>query len=105
MGGTSDVTVGHPANGLPLCGSGTWGSHGWTEGHPRMAALLGWRLVSGQDALGSAFWTRFGWRKWVEVDGCPVVAYVDPDEDLDELPAREEAVQAYLAARARDARK
>lgn len=104
MGGTSDVGIGHPANGVPLCGDGVRGCHGWTEANPSHAALLGWRLKPGQPALGTPFFTRFGWQKWVMVDDdpavapCPGVAYVDRD-DLDQLDDRIAAVRAYKLAR------
>lgn len=109
MGGTSDVTRGHPANGVPLCGSGTTGCHGWTEAHPDEARLLGWRLDPGQDALGSPFWTRYGWKAWgedreavygittravAETMRFPFVVYVDED-DLDDRPRRLNAVTLY----------
>lgn len=114
MGGTSDVSKGHPANGVPLCGDGVRGCHGWAERHPREAELLGWRLAPGTPALGAPFYTRHGWRAWVqdEEDRDPPVVnhglsvpavrrpyvatvYVDVDEDLDRREARELAVEQY----------
>ena len=112
MGGNRQPHIAAPANGLPLCGSGTTGCHGWTEHHPTLAELLGWRLPSYVDPLEAPFWTRFGWRLWtveqtdqVQEPGmfAPIpgqwfyaVAYVDPT-DLDQLPARLDAVAAYEA--------
>jgi hypothetical protein len=100
MGGTSDVTIGHPANGVPLCGDGVRGCHGWTENHPRYAQLLGWLLEPGQPALGTPFYTvHMGpWRAWAETDGWPHTVYVDND-DLDQLPEREAAVARYRVVR------
>lgn len=102
MGGTSDVTKGHPANGVPLCGSGTTGCHGWAERHPTEAELLGWRLEAGTvTLLGAPYWTRNGWRAWAEeeVPGArlPYVStvYVDELEDLDRPTERAAAVEQY----------
>jgi hypothetical protein len=78
MGGTSRQELALAVNGVPLCGSGTTGCHGWAEGHPLLAELLGWRLLGGD--WTEPFWTRFGWRQWVLVDGIPLVRYVDDDE-------------------------
>ena len=98
MGGTSELSIGHPANGLGLCGDGTRGCHGWTEHHPRLAALLGWRMVYGEHALEAPFWQRlYGWRKWqVEPDGFISVLYVDPDE-LDRPDERQAALAEFMA--------
>lgn len=96
-GGTSLRAVGDAANGLPLCGSGTTGCHGWAEAHPTYAALLGWRLTSGQ-TVEDPFWTaQYGWRRYVADDGTLLHAYVDFD-DLGELAAREAAVGAFRAS-------
>lgn len=93
MGGTTDVTIGHPANGVPLCGSGTTGCHGWTEHHPTDAELLGWRLAPGAPAIGTPFWDRvYGWRAWTADLG---VAYVDVEEDLDRSGDRLAAVARF----------
>ena len=99
IGGTSDVTIGHPANGVPLCGgqlAGVRGCHGWAERHPIDAELLGWRLAPGTPALGTPWWSqRWGmWLAWEEepalelgdgttIPACPVVRFVDLNEDLD----------------------
>lgn len=89
MGGTSNEDISHPANGLPLCGDGVRGCHGWAEANPTAAALLGWRLAPGQPALSTPFWSRlWGWRAWVMVDGLPHTQLLDPDQDLDRLPER-----------------
>lgn len=100
MGGTKDVSIGHPANGVPLCGSGTVGCHGWTEHHPQDALLLGWRLAPGQPALGAPFWDRlYGWRAWTEdEDGFPGAAYAD-EGDLAHLNDRLAALARFRLAR------
>lgn len=96
MGGTSDTGIGHPANGVPLCGDGVRGCHGWAEHNPTDAALLGWRLVTGEDPLVAPWWDRaYGWRRWT-ADASLV--YVDPDE-LDRLDERRAAVCRYKFAR------
>ena len=93
MGGTTRAAAGHPANGVPLCGSGTTGCHGWTEHNPATATLLGWRLEAGQDPLVAPWWAQtYGWRRWT-LDQLTV--YVDRD-DLDQAEARAGAVRAYL---------
>lgn len=110
MGGNRRPHISSPANGLPLCGSGTHGCHGWTERHPLIAERLGWRLISLQDPLDEPFWTRHGWRQWtVEVTDqvqelgmfAPIpgrafyaVAYVDATE-LDRLTDRLDAVAEF----------
>lgn len=110
MGGTSDVSIGHPANGVPLCGgamAGVLGCHGWAERHPRLARLLGWSLEPGELALEAPFYDRlYGWRRWVEEPPGPGeripwvgVAYVDVIEDLDRVEERLDAVARYRAAR------
>lgn len=63
MGGTSNTAIGHPANGIALCGSGTTGCHGWTEAHPTAAALLGWRLEPGDDPTDVPYWDHV-WDSW-----------------------------------------
>lgn len=96
MGGTSLADVAQAANGVPLCGDGTRGCHGWTESHPTFAGMLGWRLEPG-DPVEAPFWTRFGWRRWeVDVDGFPSVAYVDEVEDLTDVDRRRHGVDAFL---------
>jgi hypothetical protein len=100
MGGNRDPLIAAAPNGLPLCGSGTTGCHGWTERHPLLAELLGWRLVGMQDALEEPFWTRFGWRRWMatrlagDQDDFYTVGYVDIDE-LDRYPLRTDAVHQF----------
>lgn len=100
MGGNRDPLIAAAPNGVPLCGSGTTGCHGWTERHPLPAELLGWRLVGMQDALEEPFWTRFGWRRWMSTrladdqDDFYTVGYVDIDE-LDRYPLRVDAVDVY----------
>lgn len=101
MGGTTNRAVGSPANGVPLCGDGVRGSHGWAEKNPEWAELLGWRLLPGQDAEETPFWTRNGWRRWlIEPDGFPSVLFVD-DDDLDRVEDRKRAIGVYLADVAR----
>jgi len=103
MGGTRDPLAATPANGLPLCGSGTTGCHGWTERHPTEGALLGWRLTSGQDQLVEPFYTRHGWHRWTVVERAdrigPVriylVAWVDEPE-LDRRDERKTAMRSFL---------
>lgn len=64
-GGSSDRALSSPANGVPLCGSGTTGCHGWAEAHPVDAALLGWRLEAGDDPLEVPIYLRpYGWRRY-----------------------------------------
>lgn len=96
MGGNRRPEISLPSNGLPLCGSGTSGCHGWTERHPIPGALLGWRLEPGQDGT-APFWTRFGWRRWWSDDDAFFgVEYVDVTE-LDRQLEREGALAAYRA--------
>lgn len=96
MGGTREVSIGHPANGLPLCGSGSTGCHGWAERHPLLAELLGWRLDHATPALGSPWWDRaWGWRKWHQhSDGFISVRTVYAS-DLDREDAREDAAARF----------
>lgn len=100
MGGNRDPLIAAAPNGLPLDGSGTTGCHGWTEAHPLLAELLGWRLVGMQNALDEPFWTMHGWRRWQEVrltpDSAPfyTIGYVDIDE-LDRYPLRVDAISAF----------
>lgn len=97
MGGTSDVAIGHPANGVPLCGDGVRGCHGWAEHNPIDAALLGWRLVAGELATVAPFWDRlYGWRRWT-ADG--FLEYVDIVEDLDRVAERLAALARFQLAR------
>lgn len=96
MGGSRNPLRSTPANGVPLCGSGTTGCHGWTEHHPTDAGALGWRLQDHEDQLAAPFWTRFGWRVWTCVDGFYAVAYVD-EEELADVDARMAAIRAYDA--------
>lgn len=111
MGGTSDVSIGHPANGVGLCGgalAGVRGCHGWAEAHPLEAELLGWRLAPGAPALGAPFYALpwQGWRAWGEDHAdlfearsahsvkrlaFPFTVYVDED-DLDRWTDRAAAV-------------
>lgn len=99
MGGTSDVAIGHPANGVPLCGSGTSGCHGWTEHHPADALLLGWRLAPSQPALGAPFWDRvYRWRAWsLDETGFLGAEYVD-ELDLDQPLVRAAALARFRIA-------
>ena len=96
MGGSRRAELGQAPNGVPLCGHGTAGCHGWTEHHPTEATLLGWRLTAGQDPLDEPYWTRFGWRRWTLDHDCYLVAYVDP-LDLDHPLERTAAVAAHDA--------
>ena len=114
MGGTSDVAIGHPANGVPLCGgqlAGVRGCHGWAERNPRDAELLGWRLAPGAPALGSPWWSQ-RWAAWLAWDEhietyaddvlrTPVVRLVDLELelDLDRRPEREAALERMRLAR------
>jgi hypothetical protein len=111
MGGTSDVTIGHPANGVPLCGDGVRGCHGWTESRPHDATLLGWRLLPGESALEAPFFDRvYGWRRWHEEElavdkfsppRAPFVSAVYVDEsELDRLGGRLEVSARMLRERA-----
>jgi hypothetical protein len=104
MGGTTSVTIGHPANGVPLCGgalAGVRGCHGWAEHQPTDAALLGWRLLPGEDPLVAPWWDRvYGWRRWVvEPDGFVSLVFVDPETELDRLPLRANALARFRVAR------
>lgn len=104
MGGTSDVTIGHPANGVPLCGgalAGVRGCHGWAERHPVDAELLGWRLAPGTPAIGSPWWSQpWGmWLAWVDDDGTPVIRFVDVEDDLDRRYERLAALVRLRLAR------
>lgn len=116
MGGATNVTLAHPANGVPLCGDGTRGCHGWAEHHPRDAALLGWRLAPGEDPLVAPFWNRTyrGWHRWDEeavevyeggqaepVARLPYVGIVRVDEDdLDRPLERGDALARFHRWRA-----
>lgn len=72
MGGTSRVSVGGPWNGIPACS----GCHAWAESHRERARDLGWLL---RDPVPSRPWWcyPYGWRRWIDVDGCWLVAWVD----------------------------
>lgn len=97
MGGTSDHAIGHPSNGVPLCGDGVRGCHGWAEHNPTDAELLGWRLAPGADQLVAPWWDRvYGWRRWT-ADG--FLTYVDEVEELDRLEERTEALRRFRLAR------
>lgn len=88
MGGTRDTLIGHPANGIPLCGSGTTGCHGWVEAHPTDGVLFGWRLPPGLPAIGAPFWDRvYGWRAWNMDLGLVFVDETDLDNVADRLAA------------------
>jgi 5-methylcytosine-specific restriction protein A len=102
MGGTSEVSIGHPANGVPLCGDGVRGCHGWAEKNRTDALLLGWLLGPHEPAVGTPFWSRiWGWRAWHvdDEDGFPSVVYVDEDEDLEDLADRQEALRRFMESR------
>lgn len=102
MGGTSRLAIGHPANGVALCGSGTTGCHGWTEHHPTLAGLLGWRLGPDEDPLAAPFWLgQYGWRRYTVADDradlTPVLLHTYVDwSDLDQRDARHLALATYL---------
>lgn len=118
MGGTSDVSIGHPANGVALCGgqlAGVRGCHGWAERNPVLAELLGWRLAPGDEALGSPFYGH-PWRAWLAWDEdvlelrtggsmhvtelrTPIVRFVDVEEDLDRVDERMVALERMREAR------
>lgn len=100
MGGTSNVSIGHPANGVPLCGDGVRGCHGWAEKHRADARLLGWLLGPRESALGSPWWNRSyrGWVRWIEDEGLPHIELRHPD--LGDLGDQDETA-ARLAALAR----
>lgn len=110
MGGTSDLAIGHPANGVPLCGDGVRGCHGWAEHHPHDARLLGWALAPGEHPLEAPFYDHiYGWRRWAVEDGDKVTdgrrppfvfaVYVDELEDLDRRVERAAAVARFHLAR------
>lgn len=81
MGGTSKDSVAYAVNGVPLCGSGTTGCHGWCEAHPVDAELLGWRLVAGSKYTAPWWHHLWGWRRWViDEGGIPMTQYVDETE-------------------------
>ena len=98
MGGTSDRGIGHPTNGVPLCGSGTLGCHSYTHSHPADGLLLGWNLPDDGDPLAAPFYdVRFGWRRWTLDDGFPLVEFVSAPQHA---PAdRLEAMQRFHRAR------
>lgn len=107
MGGTDNLSIGHPANGVPLCGDGTRGCHGWAEHNPTDAALLGWRLAPGEDAL-TAPWLNLawgGWVRWVEQETEGPRPYVGIEllfaslGDVDRALERRRAINRYRLAR------
>jgi hypothetical protein len=104
MGGTDRAELGEPCNGVALCGSGTTGCHGWAEHQPRHAAILGWRLNPGDDALTTPFYTVHGWRRWT-LDGPRsdpaswLVEHADPDTLPSVYSDRMAAVTAHRRAR------
>lgn len=94
MGGSNVTELGQAINGVCLCGSGTTGCHGWTEHHPREAALLGWRLANG-DHWSTPWWHRsYGWVRWILDDGDPMIQWVMSDE-LDHPAERELVLVAF----------
>jgi hypothetical protein len=95
MGGTTVDDVARAVNGVPLCGSGTTGCHGWAEHHPILAELLGWRLASGSE-YGEPWWNLQRWCRWAILDGCPSILYVD-DMELDRFLQRTAAITALRA--------
>lgn len=98
MGGTRLTALAEAVNGVPLCGDGVRGCHGWTEAHPTEGALLGWRLEAGEDPLVAPFWTHLlGWRRWVLDDGTPLTVYVTAD-DFDRPVERRAALTLYRFA-------
>lgn len=111
MGGTSDPLIGHPANGVPLCGgalAGVLGCHGWAERHRADAQLLGWALPDGAPIYGTpwyaAAWDPDGrgevWVEWVDVDGWPFVRLLFVDlGDVDRVEERRAAVARMRVAR------
>ena len=97
MGGTDNLSIGHPANGVPLCGDGVRGCHGWVESHPRMARLLGYALEPGESPLEAPFWDRnYGWRRWTAE---LLLEYVDHVEELDRVEERFLALATFKAER------
>lgn len=62
MGGTSDPLIGHPTNGITLCGSGTTGCHGWVEHHPTEAQMFGYALPSTVWPVSVPVLTFAGWQ-------------------------------------------
>lgn len=74
-GGTSRASVGAPFNGIALCQQ----DHSWAESYRDHARQLGWLLTDPDPA--APWWAYgWGWRAWVEVDGCWLTAYVDASE-------------------------
>lgn len=97
MGGSRLGELGQAVNGLPLCGSGTTGCHGWAEHNPIDAELLGWRLVAGASYTQPWWHHLWGWRKWVlDEGGIPMVQYVDETE-VDRREFRAIAITNLLA--------
>lgn len=97
MGGTSNIAIGHPANGVPLCGDGVRGCHGWAEKNRIDSTLLGWLLEPQQEALGTPFWSRiWGWRSWGEDEtGFPFMNLLYEPEDVDRLTERNMALMRF----------
>ena len=91
MGGTSNALIGHPTNGVALCGSGSTGCHGWAEANPVHALDLGWRVNRHGIPHIVPWWTRYGWRQWQS--DLTVMAVDPPDADW------EAAVTAYCLDR------
>jgi hypothetical protein len=102
MGGTRDARKGHPANGIPLCGSGTTGCHGWAEANPEHALALGWRLPQGADPLEWPYWSAAGPWRWVLVDPAGFIVYVDEDEDI--TPEQRDAARLAVESLREDRR-
>lgn len=90
-GGTSDPGIASPANGVPLCGSGTTGCHGWAEANPYGARQLGWRLEAGDDPLEVPLYLApYGWRRYAveHLDGYrPVLLHEWADPPVRDEPA------------------
>jgi hypothetical protein len=93
MGGTSNQLIGHPSNGVALCGSGSTGCHGWTESNPTHALALGWRVSRHEDPMLVPWWTRYGWRMWLP--DLSVVTLFDDDTRM----LNQDAITAYCRDR------
>lgn len=100
MGGTSNVLIEQPWNGLALCGDGVRGCHGWAESHRDTARLLGW--LTPTPTPDAPCWTRvWGWVVWVLLDDEPATWCVRPVEPPS--PDAERAVTTYRRERTRHA--
>lgn len=102
MGGTSNNLIGHPSNGVALCGSGTTGCHGWTEAHPKHAGALGWRVSRHEDPGLIPWWTQYGWRCWqadLTVIALPDMQTMMARLLLDSKDFIGQAIDAYCADR------